>query len=316
MFYGVPASMFQYLPETPTKIKPRLGPLGLGWKSTTYDRSSLYLSNTFPKQCAEGLFRSRPRTLCDECDLIVDGIKLNSSQINEPQLDKLTNLGKLQLDCSKIAPANHVLLSHGREMDGHFTDFVVPRYFKTGDCLKNNRVKYTSKEEIYISKFGYNNYQAKSFGSNVHSLTYQEASIADVVTSQYDKSRIVPGFDISGYKIFGDKEDTSDNFRLNFDKISNWSCKYTVMDKVQQLKKLNESGSVYFNPNLWKGNFAFFGDRENLTEKYKLFFNKTGSDCSRQLNVTEFPIDFIESKSQILKLSISMSFIIVSFLSL
>lgn len=169
----------------------------------------------------------------------------------------------------------------------------------------------------------------------MHSMTYKNGYAGDRIAQQYDKSRIVPGFDFRSEKI-------GENGRLDFDKLTNWSCEYTVIDQsLGSYWGSQVDDKLLFNPNLWKGNWAIFGDRENLTEKYKwwfsvnvkmlnlgstcfqvisgnlnksnwiifgdcfnifskttlykLFFNKTESSCLLQLNGTVFPVDFIES---------------------
>ena len=125
----MPASIFQY---TSRKEK------GLGWKSTTYDRSSLYLTDTFQPD------------LCEKSQNL-----LNSTV------------------CIKVAQTNHAVTSHGRDT-GHYADFVVARYFSQGEC-KDNRIpiKYDSRETIFIDNV-FNGYQKQSLGSNVHSLTFKE----------------------------------------------------------------------------------------------------------------------------------------------
>lgn len=260
--YGLPASMFQYIPSKPN---------GLGWKVSTYERSSLLLPETYSYNCFQN------SNNCEECD------------ISESE-----TTGLKHTVCTKVASANHAL---PRDRDtGHYADFVVPRYFTEGECRDNTRdpykVVYNTKEKIYVENnevSNFNEYQYQSLGSNVHSMTYKNGYAGDRIAQQYDKSRIVPGFDFRSEKI-------GENGRLDFDKLTNWSCEYTVIDQsLGSYWGSQVDDKLLFNPNLWKGNWAIFGDRENLTEKYKLFFNKTESSCLLQLNGTVFPVDFIES---------------------
>jgi len=277
--YGLPASMFQYIPSKPN---------GLGWKVSTYERSSLLLPETYSSNCLNN------QNNCEECD-----ISYSKTEIK-------------QTVCTKVASANHAL---PRDRDtGHYADFIVPRYFTEGECRDNTRdlykVVYNSKEKIFvensqISKF--NGYQNQSLGSNVHSMTYKNGNAANKIAQQYDKSRIVPGFNF-------ESENIGENGRLDFDKLTNWSCEYTAMDQALGSYWGSQSDNkLLFNPNLWKGNWAIFGDRENLTEKYKLFFNKTESSCLLQLNGTEFPVDFIESSG--FKISLNQNFVQAVFVS-
>ena len=169
---------------------------------------------------------------------------------------------------------------------GHYADFVVPRYFTEGECRDNTRdpykVVYNTKEKIYVENntvSSFNEYQYQSLGSNVHSMTYKNGYAGDRIAQQYDKSRIVPGFDFRSEKI-------GENGRLDFDKLTNWSCEYTVIDQsLGSYWGSQVDDKLLFNPNLWKGNWAIFGDRENLTEKYKWWFSvnvkmlNLGSTC-------------------------------------
>jgi len=264
--YGVPADLFQYAPKTKdTKYNP-----GLGWKDTTFDRSSLYFQNTFDQQCYHQQYD------CNNCDV---------------KTSNLTLWDNGGVSCTKIASSSHDLNvpEHQGRDDLHYVDFVVARYFEAGSCQGNvNADSYNSKETIYIDETrtavnqlnGYNGYQYRSYGSNIHSIATKPGKDVGVLLDQYDKSRIIPGYDLASdekHRIF------------NFDKITNWSCEY-------QLADLEHSTLMYY-PNLWQNNFAFFGDREGLVEKYKLFFNKSLSSCEMQLNESDFSYDFIESGS-------------------
>lgn len=193
-----------------------------------------------------------------------------------------------------------------------FYDFIVPRYFKEGDCVglaevnKLNSIKYTEYQQIY-DDFEWEYNLDIEFSSDLSSIegivnsfpenydqekyTYNLVG-ADSNFQQYWKKSIIPGFSVDDARLD----------YLNLDNMTNFACQKQIYDQNFQVFRFSEFSGFQNKElphmNVFSPQFVLYHDEyEKYLGKYQNLFAKINETCSVQLSDEKFRDDFIESSS-------------------
>ena len=180
-----------------------------------------------------------------------------------------------------------------------YYDFMVPRYYKGGDCylpmdpLAGGYSNYSSFEEIFddltssSTASSYSNIEGivqsypENFDQQEKYRNWALFANTDPAFQQYYKTRIIPGFSLSNDIKHGEYK--------SLDKLTQWSCQKTLYDQNNNYKYFSESQkeSIYNitfdNLNIYEPQYAFFEDNFEHLGKLGNFFGKVNETCGVQL---------------------------------